>query len=166
MPAGRPTDYNPSFCDEARALCEGGATDVELADHFGVEIRSIKRWKNKHEEFRAALKLGKEAADDRVVDSLYHRAVGYTFEAVKIFNANGAPLVVPYREHVPPDTTAAIFWLKNRRPEEFRDKSVQEITGKDGGAVEFADVSDRERAKALLALMAKSGGGPSGDDVE
>lgn len=135
MSCGRPTAYSPAFCDEARTLCEGGATDVDLADHFGVEISSIKRWKNKHEAFRTALKLGKDAADDRVVDSLYHKAVGYSFDAVKIFNANGAPLIVPYREHVAPDTTAAIFWLKNRRPAEWRDKVDHEHGGKDGGPI-------------------------------
>ena len=58
--------------------------------------------------------------------------MGYSHEAVKIFNDGGQPLIVPYTEHYPPDTTAAIFWLKNRRPEQWRDKSQQELSGPGG----------------------------------
>ena len=55
--------------------------------------------------------------------SLYHKAIGYSYDAVKIFMPAGAtePVYAPYREHVPPDTTACIFWLKNRRQQEWRD---------------------------------------------
>jgi hypothetical protein len=55
--------------------------------------------------------------------ALYHRAVGYSYDAVKVFMPANSdkPVLVPYREHVPPDTTACIFWLKNRRPKEWRD---------------------------------------------
>lgn len=54
--------------------------------------------------------------------ALFHRAKGYSHPAFKIFNANGAPLVVPYTEQYPPDTGADAFWLKNRRPNEWRDR--------------------------------------------
>jgi hypothetical protein len=132
---GRPSSYDPDFAEQARKLCQLGATDVELADFFGVERTTIWRWSTKHGEFCNALKAGKAAADDRVEQSLYHRATGYTFDAVKIFMPAGAdaPVYAPYREHAPPDTTAMIFWLKNRRPAEWRDKREQELTGRDGG---------------------------------
>jgi hypothetical protein len=122
---GRPTAYKAEYAEQARKLCELGATDVELADFFEVTDRTIYRWSAKHEDFCQALKAGKVAADERVERSLYHKAVGYTHEAVKIFMPAGAkePVYAPYREHVPPDTTAAIFWLKNRRGEDWRDKS-------------------------------------------
>ena len=63
-------------------------------------------------------------ADERVERSFYNRAVGYTFDTVKIFMPAGAsePVHAPYREHVPPDTGAAMNWLKNRRKETWRDK--------------------------------------------
>jgi hypothetical protein len=59
----------------------------------------------------------------RVERSLYERANGYTYDAVKIFMPAGAkkPVYAPYREHVPPDVTACIFWLKNRDPAHWRD---------------------------------------------
>ena len=131
MPAGRPTDYRPEYAVQAEKLCKLGATTPEVADFFEVSAKTIERWAAAHDEFCRALKSGKGEADDRVERSLYHRAIGYTYDAVKIFNASGEPLIVPYTEHVPPDTTAAIFWLKNRRKDQWRDR--HEHTGADGG---------------------------------
>jgi hypothetical protein len=134
---GRPTDYRQEFAEQARKLCQLGATDVEIADFFGVNVRTIYRWKADHDEFCHALKAGKEIADERVERSLYQRAVGYTHDAVKIFMPAGAeePVYAPYREHNPPDTTAAIFWLKNRRKDDWRDKREHEVGGIGGGPV-------------------------------
>jgi hypothetical protein len=83
--------------------------------------------------FGEALKLGKKEADERVERSLYSRAVGYHYDAVKIFLPYGAkePVYAPYVEHVPPYTTAAIFWLKNRDPAHWRDAwQMEHVTGK------------------------------------
>jgi hypothetical protein len=131
---GRPSEYKAEYADQAEKLCLLGATDIEIADFFEVTARTIYRWKNTFPEFCQALKAGKEKADERVERSLYQRAIGYSHEAVKIFMpANApAPVYAPYREQFPPDTAAAIFWLKNRRPDEWRDKTQQELTGKDG----------------------------------
>lgn len=136
MPAGRPTKYKPEFVKQAEKLCALGATDVDIADFFEVDPVTVYRWSAAHAEFCKALKVGKEVADERVQRSLYHRAVGYSHDAVKIFMPAGAkePVYAPYREHVPPDTTAGIFWLKNRRKEDWRDKI--EHTGPDGGAIQ------------------------------
>jgi hypothetical protein len=123
----RPTAYKAEFAAQATKLAALGATDIEVADFFEVDVRTIYRWKHDHTEFCQALNAGKEKADERVVNSLYQKAVGYEQDAVKIFmpaNAD-APVYADYREKIAPDTTAAIFWLKNRRPAEWRDK--QEI---------------------------------------
>lgn len=120
---GRPTDFKPEYCQEAEKLCANGATDAELAEHFGVSDRTIYRWKASNPEFCQALKSGKDIADERVERSLYHRAVGYTYDAVHFSSYQGLVTATPYKEHVPPETTAAIFWLKNRRANEWRDKS-------------------------------------------
>ncbi|HEY1217101.1 MAG TPA: hypothetical protein VGE93_26030 [Bryobacteraceae bacterium] len=137
MPAGRPSSYKPEYAEQAVKLCQLGATDAELADFFKVTTVTIWRWQSAHVEFCNALKRGKEAADERVERSLYARATGYTHEAVKIFMPAGAkkPVYAPYQEHVPPDVTAQIFWLKNRRRDEWRDKQEHEHTGKDGAAL-------------------------------
>lgn len=119
---GRPSKYKPEFAAQATKLCELGATDREVADFFEVSERTLYRWQQEHPEFCQALKDGKDVADERVERSLYRRATGYSFDAEKIMQHQGRVLRVPYVEHVPPDTTAMIFWLKNRRAEKWRDK--------------------------------------------
>ena len=129
----RPTKWKPEFANTARLAAKLGATDREIAEMLGVSERTLNNWKHEHPEFAGALLLGKDAADDRVEQSLYRRAVGYEHDAVKIaVNAQGEITQVQFTERYPPDTTAAIFWLKNRRKEEWRDVSRQEQTGADG----------------------------------
>ena len=136
---GRKTLYRAEYAKQAEKLCRLGATDADLADFFGVTVRTILNWQACHEPFFRALKSGKSAADDRVERSLYLRAVGYTHDAVKIFMPAGAkePIHAPYREHLPPDTTACIFWLKNRRRGEWRDKIDHEHTGTNDGPIQI-----------------------------
>lgn len=129
---GRPPKYQESFAKQAGKLCVLGATDDNLADFFEVSVRTIANWKVQHVEFLQALKAGKDEADDRVERSLYQKAVGYTFDSEKVFQHQGEIVRAPFREHVPPDTTACIFWLKNRRPADWRDKHEHEHSGKDG----------------------------------
>jgi transcriptional regulator with XRE-family HTH domain len=133
--------FRPEFVDQARKLAELGATDEEVAEFFEVERRTIYRWKHSKPEFAAALKTGKEAADDRVEHSLYRRALGYSHEAVKISISDGQEIITPYVEHYPPDTTACIFWLKNRRRAEWRDKVEHEHAGPDGGPIQTEDTA-------------------------
>lgn len=109
-------------------LCKLGATDKELADFFGVAVSTISKWKVDYPSFSEALKQGKELADARVASSLYNRAVGYEHKEDKIFQYEGAPIIVPTVKRYPPDTTAGIFWLKNRRPDLWRDKPKEEAT--------------------------------------
>jgi hypothetical protein len=161
---GRPTLFKSEYIAQARALCEYGATDVELADFFNVSDRTIYRWSAGRPEFCQALKIGKAAADARVERSLYHRATGYTHDAVKIFpprGLDGVAVKVAYREHVPPDVSAAIFWLTNRQSDKWRHKSVQELVGKDGGPIEHSEVSAIEKKRLVAALILTMAAGRS-----
>lgn len=127
---GRPTKYKPEYAEQALKLCRLGATDKELADFFQVNEDTINEWKKVHPEFSESLKEGKLMADAEVADKLFKRATGYSHEAVKIAASPGGDHVaVPYTEHYPPDTTAAIFWLKNRRPDVWRDKQDVQHSG-------------------------------------
>lgn len=134
MPAGRPSSYDPKNASQARKLSELGATDQEIADFFEVDVRTIYRWKHDHEDFCQALKVGKDIADERVERSLFQRAIGYEQDEVKIFMPAQAaePVYAPFRAKIAPDTTAAIFWLKNRRSQEWRDVKAQEHSGPNG----------------------------------
>lgn len=129
MPKGRPSDYRKEFAKQAAKLCALGATDFELADFFGVDTRTIYRWKNTHAGFCQAVIVGKEKSDARVERALFNRAVGYSFESEKVFQFQGEVIRAPTVEHVPPDPGAAMNWLKNRKPEEWRDKIDHEHSG-------------------------------------
>lgn len=134
--AGRPSKFKPEFIAQAEKLCRLGATDMELADFFEVEVRTLYRWKSENEQFCQALKAGKTESDDRVERSLFARANGYEHDEVDIRVVANAIVQTPIRKYYPPDTTAAIFWLKNRRPAEWRETKAVELTGKDGGPME------------------------------
>ncbi len=124
---GRPSKFKPEYVEQGRKLAHLGATDREVADFFEGAESTVHLWKHQHPEFSEALKVGKDAADDRVEQSLYRRALGYTHDAVKIMTVEGAVVREPFVEHYPPDTTAAIFWLKNRRKGEWRDKTETDV---------------------------------------
>ena len=144
MAIGRPSKYKDEFAEQAYKLCLLGATDKELADFFEVDELTINRWKGSKKEFRKSLKAGKDEADAVIAQKLYHRAKGYEHPEDKIFNDNGSPLIVPTVKHYPPDTTACIFWLKNRQRNKWRDKTEQELTGKDGKDLTFGWANNGE----------------------
>ena len=133
----RPTKFKTEFVAQAEKLCKLGATDMEIADFLEVDVRTLYRWKGEHPEFCQALKAGKEVADERVERSLFARANGYEHDEVDIRVIGGKVVQTPIRKFYPPDTTAAIFWLKNRRPEQWREAKAIELTGQNGGPVQF-----------------------------
>jgi hypothetical protein len=146
MAGGRPTEYREEYVEQVEKLCKLGLIDKEIADFFEVEESTINNWKLSHPEFLEAIKKGKTLADANVANRLYQRAMGYTHDAVKIFPTGGetedsegnkvkGPLLVPYQEHYPPDTVAAIFWLKNRQRKKWRDKVETGFTDGDGNDV-------------------------------
>lgn len=135
MPAGRPTDFKPEYSDQVEVLCALGATDDQLATFFGKTEQTINNWKKAHPEFFEAIKRGKLKTDTKVADSLLQRALGAEWieqKEVKLKTVeyeNGKKVheeerveIVDLKKAAPPDTTAGIFWLKNRRPGEWRDK--------------------------------------------
>lgn len=143
--AGRPTDYRDEYVEQAAKLCALGATDDEMADFFGVHRATLYRWKLEHPEFCDAIKSAKDIADERVERSLYQKATGYNYteeQAIKVKKAQHEEEVevVEVTKHSPADTTAAIFWLKNRRKEEWRDKHDLEHSGPDGGPIESVSI--------------------------
>ena len=130
-PGGRPTKYKPEYAEQAFNYCLLGATDEEMANFFEISVATLYNWKNDYPEFLEALKNGKEKADAEVAKSLYNRAKGYEQETVKVFQFQGDPVVVPFTEHIAPDTGAAMAWLKNRQPSKWRDKQDIDMTIKD-----------------------------------
>lgn len=139
---GRPTDYRVEFNDQARKLCLLGATDKELADFFEIAESTLNLWKSANIEFMESIKAGKELADSNVADRLYQRAMGFEHdsEEIKVVSdgqGNGSSIErVPIRKIYPPDTAAAIFWLKNRQKATWRDKVETGFTDSEGKDVQ------------------------------
>ena len=154
-PGGRPTDYLPQYATVARKMCAMGATDADLAEAFGVDTSTVWRWRTQHEEFCNALIVNKGEYDDRVERSLAQRAVGYSYDAVKIFMPSGAdkPVYAPYREHVPPDPGACKLWLTNRRRAEWADTSKHELTAANGERLFPEPANSRAIARAILDVL-------------
>lgn len=139
---GRPTDYRPEYDEQAYKLCLLGHTDEDLAGFFETTEQTINNWKRQYPSFFESLKRGKEIADAEVVSSLYRRATGYQYDEVtfeKIDDKLSLEITPDtmitqdaYRKKIvvkqlPPDTGAALSWLKNRQPKRWRDKQVLEI---------------------------------------
>lgn len=119
---GRPTNYIEKYNKQAYRLCLLGAIDEELAEFFEVSVTTIKSWKSNHPGFLAAIKKGKIAADSKVAERLYERAMGYSHPETHVSNFKGEITKTELTKHYPPDTVAAFIWLKNRQPEKWRDK--------------------------------------------
>ena len=137
---GRPTKYREEYDDQARKLCLLGYTDAELAFFFEVNEDTIHEWKKVHPSFSESIKSGKDVADANVGQRLYERAMGFEHDSEEIktiaMPGGGSEIErVPVRKVYPPDTTAAIFWLKNRQPKKWRDKIEQGFTDSDGNDV-------------------------------
>lgn len=143
---GRPSEYKPEYVEMVGKLSSLGWTDLEMAEFFGICERTFYVWQATHQEFMQAIKMGKDAPDDRTERSLYHRANGFEWfeeQAIKVkevkYDKSGKKAseierveLVKVRRRVPPDPTSAIFWLKNRRKDVWRDKQEHELSGPDG----------------------------------
>ena len=113
---GRPSKLGDLDLEVIELLASKGLTDKEFAKVSGVSEQTFNTWKKKHTEFLESLKDGKAYADGKVQDSLYKRACGWTDTEGKEY---------------PPDTTSMIYWLKNRKPKEWRDKTEVEVSADD-----------------------------------
>jgi hypothetical protein len=139
---GRPTLYKPEHADRARELCARGATNPDLAGRFGVARSTIDLWIATHPEFAEAVQQGRDVADAIAVESLFTRVTGYNHRAEKVFLYRGEPRTATYTAHIPPETRACMFWLRNRRPEDWREISERAL----------AEQAQQEAANAALRV--------------
>lgn len=112
-----------------------GLIDEQIAHNMGITTKTLYEWKNKYGEISEALKKGKEVIDRQVENALLKRALGYTYDETTYEYGVETKRVT---KEVAPDTTAQIFWLKNRKPAEWRDKIEQQqtVTIQDDGFLE------------------------------
>lgn len=117
-----------------------GLKDEQIAHNIGINVKTLYDWKKKHCNICNALKKGKEVVDVEVENALLKKCLGYNVPVIKCFkvknikyNENGKKIeeteeIVEHEEkmHIPADTTAQIFWLKNRLPKQWREKVQEE----------------------------------------
>lgn len=106
-----------------------GLTDEQIAQNIGINPATLYDWKNKYDEISKTLKRGKEVVDYEVENALLKRALGYTAKEKKL-TKDGE--VIELEREVPGDVTAQIFWLKNRKPAEWKDKREDEEKQSEG----------------------------------
>jgi hypothetical protein len=137
--------YKPDYCTLAYKFCLLGATNEDLAGLFGVCIATIGHWLRRYPAFKQAVQGGRDVADADVAQSLLHKAKGFTHKDVKVLLKDGAPEEVEYNRYFPPDTQAAIFWLRNRRRKQWREVIEHEHTVTDEKLRELEEAGIRAR---------------------
>lgn len=143
----RPNKYETEVKDKL-ILVEGwardGLTNEQIAKNIGISVKTLYEWQNKYSEFSDTLKRGKEVVDREVENALLKRALGYRYDEVtKELTNEGMQITKVVTKEVQPDTTAQIFWLKNRKPKEWRDKQEIETTGETtvNNKIDFSNLS-------------------------
>ena len=133
---GGPLKYDRRYAKIAALAYSAGHIDQEVAELLGISVVTLHKWNLKHHEFGEARKTGKAPANERVIVSLYQRALGY--------NQNG--------KHYPADVTACIFWLKNRLPAEWRDRHEEHHTIVQDNRTAAEILADLQREMAEMGL--------------
>lgn len=150
--------------ESIEAWCRNGCTDEQIAKNLGIDRSTFARYKAEKKELKDVLKTGKEAANLKVENALYKRATGYTYTETYddydlIIDANGKATPTgrgkrrTIKKEVPPDTTAIFFVLQNRWSDKWRNVKNIEITGKDGGPIETAQLSDSQYKKVREKML-------------
>ena len=157
MAGGRPTTYRPENAEIAHQACMLGATNDTLAERFEVCPRTIDNWIATIPEFSDAVRQGREVADEAVVSALFARATGMEQKMTKVFCHRGQPVTATYTAQLPPDVRACIFWLRNRRPEQWRENRplVEEVED-DDALVRALDAGSEQARLAAIAEGAAS----------
>lgn len=118
--------YEYWLTDDGLTLLEGwardGLTDEQISHNCGISATTLYDWKKRFPKISESLKKGKEVVDIQVENALLKRALGYEYQEERIEKTDDGTKITQTLKHVPGDTTAQIFWLKNRRPDKWRDK--------------------------------------------
>lgn len=148
--------------EEIGHWCREGLTEDEICKRLGVSVSSFNEYKNQYSELLEALKMNREIADYRVENALYMRALGYEydeetyeeFELARPYIKEDGTIVKTelrltkkLKKKQAPDTTAQIFWLKNRKPDVWRDKKETELSGNMTVNNPFDDLTTEELRK-------------------
>ena len=130
------------------AWARNGLNDEQIAHNIGISRQTLYKWRKKDERLETALKKGKEVTDYEIENALFKKAIGGYFEETKerIEKVDGKEIKTTetIKKYYPPDTTACIFWLKNRKPDDWKDRKAQEVeVKKDGNLERYFEILDQ-----------------------
>ena len=133
----------PDGLTKLEGWARDGLTEEQIAANCGVNVKTLWDWKSKFDPICNAIKKGKEVVDYEVENALLKRALGYEYQEERVEHSDkDGYKVIQTIKHVPGDTTAQIFWLKNRRPEKWRDRR------------ETSTFNEQEQADAVRVFLA------------
>lgn len=143
---GRKSKYNDEILERVKAYARDGLTEKEMCAKLRISQSTFTEWKTKFPALSAALKESKEVVDNLVVGALLKRALGFEYDEIHEIDAPEGHTSKTIRKMVVPDTTAQIFWLKNRRPDLWREN--KDTGAPDGSAKELFDMLRKSRELA------------------
>lgn len=146
---GRKTKFSNEKLEEAKKLAKEGYTDEDIALKLNIGIRTLYDWKKKYPQFMQALKENKDYFDDKVEQALLKRALGYEYEETEMIASKDGKTsrVKKTKKVIPPDTTAIIFWLKNRQPSKWRNRIELQHEGQIKTEINMQELSIEELRK-------------------
>lgn len=149
MAKGKYKDWlEPECLLKIEGWARDGLTDKQIAHNIGITEQTLNVWKNKFPSLLESLKKGKEVVDRQVENALLKRALGYTYtETTKELIDDILVVTKEVTKEVAPDTTAQIFWLKNRKPHEWRDKKDLDMKAEINKEDPFSKMTKEELLK-------------------
>ena len=148
--------FRPEYIGIAFGACLFGATVEALAEKFEVTLDTFNRWMFKYPDLKRAVDYGREHVDYQVAEALVQRALGFHYDAVKLFkheHEDGTVEIIEkvVQEYVPPDVQAQKFHLTNRRPDKWSNRDSHELSGPGGKPIQLEDTTAREILERRLA---------------
>lgn len=154
---GPKSGFNESLKSRIVALVEEGKTLEQVGEIIGVSKQTIYNWFGHHKDLLYAVRAARQIADELVEASLFSRALGYSHPEEKVFNSDKFGIVTHETvKHYPPDTQAAMFWLRNRQPAKWKEKTEGDVTVNNNLHVE--KLSDEQLDAKLAEMIAKVNG--------
>jgi len=136
--AGRPCKWKeldmPSRLEAVTGWCKQGYTDKEMCAMLGVSLSVFSEWKNRYPEFKEAIKSGKDTANGEILNAAFKQTTGFYYKEVvpikvKVDRDTEEIQMVEVEKFLPPNPTMSIFMLKNRMPNDYKDKREMTIDG-------------------------------------
>ncbi len=149
---GPKTKFNEKLGETFIRLSKEGKTLDEIAEIVGVTSRTLTNWMGKHQDLVLAVREARQVADGLVEAALFNRAIGYSHPATHFAAHEGCIISEDYKKHYPPDTQAAMFWLRNRQPKRWKEKTEGDVNVH----TQVNTLTDEQLDAKLAALIAKA----------